>query len=244
VTALLELDGVSRRFGELRAVDDVTVTVAGGARHALIGPNGAGKSTLFNLVGGALRPGAGTIRYAGQDITRLPEWRRARLGIARTFQHSSLLLGCTVLDNVLVGVQREVGARLWPLGRSRRRVLHDRSREALAAVGLTDRETHAAGALSHGERRQLELAMALAMKPRLLLLDEPAAGMSPAETAGLTTLLADLPRDVTVLLIEHDLDVVFGFADTVSVLHLGRVLVTGTPDEVRAHDRVREAYLG
>jgi len=244
VTALLELHGVSRRFGELRAVDDVTLTVAEGARHALIGPNGAGKSTLFNLVGGALRPGTGTIRYAGQDITGLPEWRRARLGIARTFQHSSLLLSCTVLDNVLVGVQRNVAARLWPLRGSRRGALQSRCREALAVAGLAGREAHAAGALSHGERRQLELAMALAVRPGLLLLDEPAAGMSPAETAALTTLLADLPREVTVLLIEHDLDVVFGFAGTVSVLHLGRVLVTGTPDEVRAHDRVREAYLG
>jgi branched-chain amino acid transport system ATP-binding protein len=243
---ILTLDGVSRSFGSLRAVDGVTLGVAEGARHALIGPNGAGKSTLFNLVGGALRPTAGRIGYAGQDVTAAPEWRRARLGIARTFQHSTLLLHGTVEENVLVTVQRVAGVagRALPLRPGRARELRERCRAALETVGLAGRGRAVAGALSHGERRQLEVAVALAAQPRLLLLDEPAAGMSPAETAGLTALLAGLPREVTVLLIEHDLDVVFGFADTVTVLHLGRHLVTGTPAAVRADAAVQEAYLG
>lgn len=242
---ILQLDGVTRTFGTLRAVDGVSLTVAEGARHALIGPNGAGKSTLFNLVGGSLRPTGGTVRFAGRDITGLPEWRRARLGISRTFQHSSVLLHCTVAENVLIGVQREAGVAGWvlPVPR-RRRALLERCDSLLHTVGLTGREQVLAGALSHGERRQLELAMALGTRPRLLLLDEPAAGMSAAETAQLLTLLRDLPHDVTVLLIEHDLDVVFGLADTVTVLHLGRHLATGTPAQVRADPAVQSAYLG
>ncbi|HET8662330.1 MAG TPA: ABC transporter ATP-binding protein [Micromonosporaceae bacterium] len=245
VSALLEVSGVTRCFGELRAVDDVTLSVSEGARHALIGPNGAGKSTLFNVVAGALRPTAGRVRLAGRDVTRLPEWRRARLGLARTFQHSSVLLHCTAVENVLVSVQREAGvaARMLPAPR-RRRALVDQCLELLDTVGLAGREHLRAAALSHGERRQLELAVALGARPRLLLLDEPAAGMSPAETARLTELVRGLPREVTVLLIEHDLDVVFGLADRVTVLHLGRHLATGTPQQVRADPAVREAYLG
>jgi branched-chain amino acid transport system ATP-binding protein len=242
---ILELSGVTKAFGSLRAVDEVSLAVAEGARHALIGPNGAGKSTLFNVIGGASRPTAGRVAFAGRDVTRLPEWRRARLGISRTFQHSSVLLHCTAAENVLVGVQREagIGGRMLPAPR-RRRVLLDRCAELLDAVGLVGRGAVPAGALSHGERRQLELAMALGTRPRLLLLDEPAAGMSPAETARLTDLLRELPKEITVLLIEHDLDVVFGIADTVTVLHLGRHLATGSPAEVRADPAVQAAYLG
>jgi branched-chain amino acid transport system ATP-binding protein len=245
VTAVLELDDVSRAFGTLRAVDGVTFAVAEGSRHALIGPNGAGKSTLFNVVGGALRPTSGRVLFAGRDVTALPEWRRARLGLSRTFQHSSVLLHCTAAENVLIGVQREagLGGRLLPAPK-RRRALLDRCAALLDTVGLDGRSGVPAGALSHGERRQLELAMALGTRPRLLLLDEPAAGMSPAETARLTTLLRELPAEVTVLLIEHDLDVVFGLADTVTVLHLGRHLATGTPERVRADPSVQSAYLG
>jgi branched-chain amino acid transport system ATP-binding protein len=246
MSAVLVLESVSRAFGSLRAVDDVTLSIVDGARHAIIGPNGAGKSTLFNLIGGSLRPSAGRIRFGDTDLTTLPEWRRARLGLARTFQHSSLLLHCTVRENVLVGVYRVAGvaASLLPLGRRRRAELAAEADRLLALVGLADRAPAPAGALSHGERRQLEVAMALAARPRLLLLDEPAAGMSPAETARLSSLLAGLPRDVTVLLIEHDLDVVFTFADTVTVLHLGRHLMTGPPAQVRAAPAVQEAYLG
>jgi branched-chain amino acid transport system ATP-binding protein len=245
VTAL-EVHSVSRSFGSLRAVDGVSLAVAEGARHALIGPNGAGKSTLFNLIGGSLRPSAGRITFGAVEVTRLPEWRRARLGLARTFQHSSLLLGCTVRENVLVSAQRVAGVQrsVLPLVGRRRRALDEECERALVTVGLTGRSAVTAGTLSHGERRQLEIAMALSTRPRLLLLDEPAAGMSPGETARLTELLAGLPREITVVLIEHDLDVVFRFADGVTVLHLGRHLMTGAPEAVRASHQVQEAYLG
>jgi branched-chain amino acid transport system ATP-binding protein len=242
---LLRLDSIGRAFGSLRAVDDVSLTVATGARHALVGPNGAGKSTLFNLVAGTLRVGTGRILLGDRDITRLPEHRRAGLGVARTFQHSSVFLGGTVLENVLTGVLRKTG-RAHGLFRPalRYRELVDRCDEALATVGLVRVRDRLAGELSHGERRQLELAMTLAMQPRLLLLDEPAAGISPRETARLAEILAALPGEMTVLLIEHDLDLVFDFADTVTVLQLGRELRTGTPAEVRADAEVRAAYLG
>jgi branched-chain amino acid transport system ATP-binding protein len=242
----LELVGVSRTFGSLRAVDDVSLTVAAGARHAIIGPNGAGKSTLFNLVGGALRASAGKVLFNGADVTRRAEWRRARLGMARTFQHSEVLLTCTVAENVHVPLLRVRGSAggLLPLRGSRRRELTGETDRLLTTVGLADRAARPAGTLSHGERRQLEIAMALAGRPSLLLLDEPAAGMAPGETARLTELLAGLPRTVTVLLIEHDLDVVFRFADAVTVLHLGRHLLTGPPQVVRAAPEVQEAYLG
>jgi branched-chain amino acid transport system ATP-binding protein len=212
----------------------------------VIGPNGAGKSTLFNLIGGTLQPSGGRIRLDGVDVTRLPEWRRARRGLARSFQHSSLLLSCTVSENVRVAAQRVAGVSAWwlPLRGTRRRSLAEACEEALSAVGLSDRGAVAAGALSHGERRQLEIAIALASRPRLLLLDEPAAGMSPGETGRLIELLANLPREITVLLIEHDLDVVFRFADAVTVLHLGRHLMTAAPEVVRASSEVQEAYLG
>lgn len=242
---LLELRGVSRHFGSLAAIDEVSLTVAAGARHALIGPNGAGKSTLFNLVAGALPTTAGTLLFGGADITRVPEYQRARRGIARTFQHSSVFLRASALENVLVGAVRQAGVAASPLRAAlRRRALVDGCVDLLDTVGLAGRYEVAAGSLSHGERRQLELAMALAVKPRLLLLDEPAAGMSPAETGHLTKLIASLPTDITVLLIEHDLEVVFGFADTVTVLNLGRHLMTGTPAQVRAEPEVQRAYLG
>lgn len=242
---LLEVDTVTRRFGSLCAVDGVSLTLPAGARHALIGPNGAGKSTLFNLLAGTLRVSSGAIRFAGRDITRLPEYRRARLGISRTFQHSSVFLSTSVLENVLVNAQRAAGVG-GALVRSAlgRRALVNRCAELLDTVGLADRHRVSAGELSHGERRQLEVAMALGARPRLLLLDEPAAGMSPAETSRFSKVIAGLPADVTVLLIEHDLDVVFDLADSVTVLHLGRHLMSGTSDEVRAAPEVQEAYLG
>ncbi|MGW1770971.1 ABC transporter ATP-binding protein [Streptomyces sp. NPDC002104] len=232
---VLELRGVSRHFGSFRALDEVGLTVRPGARHAIIGPNGAGKSTLFGLISGTLRTTAGTILVDGRDVTRLPVHRRVGLGVAATFQHSSLFLRETVLENVLLAVTRRSGSR---------GAATVRARELLDRVGLSTRHELPAAALSHGERRQLEVAVALGTEPRLLLLDEPAAGMSPAETARLTELIAALPGEVTVLLVEHDLDMVFALADTVTVLHLGRHLKTGTPDEVRACAEVRAAYLG
>jgi branched-chain amino acid transport system ATP-binding protein len=245
VTSLLQLNDLRRDFGSLRAVADVSFSVRNGARHALIGPNGAGKSTLFNLIAGSLPASSGAIVFDGRDITGVPEHARARLGIARTFQHSSVFLHGTVVENVLVGVARKKGiGHFWFGAALRRRVLIDRCMELLDLVGLSERHAARAGNLSHGERRQLELAMALGTEPQLLLLDEPAAGMSQAETARFTELIASLPPEVTVLLIEHDLDVVFELADTVTVLHLGGHLATGSPEEIRGDHEVQRAYLG
>jgi branched-chain amino acid transport system ATP-binding protein len=245
MTAALELQSVAQHFGSLRAVDDVSLSVESGSRHAVIGPNGAGKSTLFALIAGTRAPTSGRVVVAGEDVTTMPEHRRASRGVVRTFQHSSLFLRCTALENVLLAAQRREGSS-WSMLRplSRRTALHTSATELLERVGLADRSAAPAGALSHGERRQLEVAVALATGPQLLLLDEPAAGMSPAETARFADLVRALPDAVTVLLVEHDLDVVFELADTVTVLHLGRHLLTGTPDEVRASDEVQTAYLG
>jgi branched-chain amino acid transport system ATP-binding protein len=244
VTApLLSLSGVSRHFGALKAVDEVALDVPAGARHALIGPNGAGKSTLFRLVTGTLPVSAGTVCLDGTDITGLSEPQRARRGISQTLQHSSLFLSRTVLQNVLLAAQRQQPGRHSLLPR-RQAAARDRARALLADVGLEGRAGTPVAALSHGERRQLEVAVALACEPRLLLLDEPAAGMSPAESARLVGLLRSLPESVTLVIVEHDLDVVFALATSVTVLHLGRVLLTGTPDEVRASAAVQEAYLG
>jgi len=241
--SLLALSGVGRSFGALRAVDDVILDVPSGARHALIGPNGAGKSTLFKLITGALPVTAGTVVLAGADITRLAEHQRARRGISQTLQHSSLFLTQTVLQNVLLAAQRQHRTRHSLVPR-RQAAARDRARALLADVGLEHRAGTPVATLSHGERRQVEVAVALACEPRLLLLDEPAAGMSPAESARLVGLLESLPHSVTLVIVEHDLDVVFALADTVTVLHLGRVLLTGTADEVRRSAAVQEAYLG
>ncbi|MFF4850708.1 ABC transporter ATP-binding protein [Streptomyces sp. NPDC001194] len=243
--SLLELRDLSRHFGSFRALDEVSVRVRSGARHAIIGPNGAGKSTLFGLVSGTLPVTAGSILFDGQDVTRLPVHRRVGLGIAATFQHSSLFMRESVLENVLLSLLRRPGGGLG----GRRKVAARpktiaQAHALLDRVGLPSRYELAAAELSHGERRQLEVAVALATDPRLLLLDEPAAGMSPAETARLTALIAALPAEVTVLLVEHDLDMVFELADTVTVMHLGRHLMTGSPDAVRASAAVQSAYLG
>ncbi|WP_405792276.1 ABC transporter ATP-binding protein [Streptomyces sp. NBC_00029] len=246
---LLHLRGVSKHFGSFTAVDEVSLTVRAGARHAIIGPNGAGKSTLFGLISGTLTTSTGTITLDGRDVTRLPVHRRVGLGTAATFQHSSLFMRETVLENVLLAALLRTGAGAgtglggWRKVSARAEVLAG-ARTLLERVGLPDRHDLAAAALSHGERRQLEVAVALAIEPRLLLMDEPAAGMSPAETQRLTELIAALPDEVTVLLVEHDLDMVFELADTVTVMHLGRHLTTGTPDQVRASAEVQQAYLG
>jgi branched-chain amino acid transport system ATP-binding protein len=240
---LLTLSGVSRTFGALKAVDDVSLDVPAGARHALIGPNGAGKSTLFKLVTGVLPVTGGAVTLAGEDVTGLSEVRRARRGISQTLQHSSLFLTQTVEQNVLLAAQRRHGSRHSLVPR-RQAAARERARALLTDVGLAARGAVPVSALSHGERRQLEVAVALAGEPTLLLLDEPAAGMSPAESARLVDLLRALPPSITVVIVEHDLDVVFALATSVTVLHLGRVLLTGTPDEVRASPAVQEAYLG
>jgi branched-chain amino acid transport system ATP-binding protein len=245
MTAALELDAVSQLFGSLKAVDEVSFSVATGSRHAVIGPNGAGKSTLFALVAGTRRATSGRVLLHGKDVTSMSEPRRVHAGVVRTFQHSSLFLSCTALENVVLAAQRHAGIS-WSVLRPvrRRKELLDEAQDFLEQVGLGDRPEVVSGSLSHGERRQLEVAVALACRPSVLLLDEPAAGMSPGETGRLAAGIQGLPADVTVLLVEHDLDLVFDLADTVTVLHLGRHLMTGTPQEVRASAEVQTAYLG
>jgi branched-chain amino acid transport system ATP-binding protein len=242
VTAL-RCTGLGRSFGALKAVDGVDLTVEKGARHALIGPNGAGKSTLFKLVTGTMRAHAGTVELDGKDVTRMSEVARCHLGMSQTMQHASLFGSMTAAETVGLAAARHEGGRISPFPR-RRPAVRARAEELLAEVGLGDRHDVLVPALSHGERKQLEVALALACRPSLLLLDEPAAGMSPAESARLLALLSALPSEITVLFVEHDLDLVFSLADSVTVLHLGRVLLSGTPDEVRASEAVREAYLG
>ena len=243
MTAMLELHSVSRVFGGLRAVDGVDLRVEPGARHGLIGPNGAGKSTLFKLILGAERGSEGRVHFDGQEITDLPEHRRARLGIAQTFQHSSVFAPLTCEDNVRLAVQRRTGEARRLFGR-RSVGVGSVAASLLERVGLAGSERRPAAALSHGERRQLEVAIALAAQPRLLLLDEPAAGMSPAETERLATVIESLDPEIAVLIVEHDLDFVFRVVRDVSVLHLGAILMTGPAAEVRASDEVARVYLG
>jgi branched-chain amino acid transport system ATP-binding protein len=242
VSAVLRCEDVSREFGALRAVDGVTLSVARGARHALIGPNGAGKSTLLRLIAGGLPVSGGRIHLGDVDVTRTPEARRARLGIGQTFQQSSLFGNQTVADNVALAVQRRRGRPWLPV--PQRPGWAARVDDLLARVGLADRAGDRVDALSYAECRQLEVAVALAAEPRVLLLDEPAAGMSAAGTTHLLDLLRGLPDDVTLLFVEHDLDLVFELATVVTVLHLGKVLMSGTPAEVRASRDVQRAYLG
>ncbi|HEY0478131.1 MAG TPA: ABC transporter ATP-binding protein [Kofleriaceae bacterium] len=243
MTAVLACTGLARTFGALRAVDGVDLALPAGARHALIGPNGAGKSTLFQLLTGGLRPSAGRVCLDGRDVTRMSDARRARLGVGQTFQHSSLFLSMTAADNVALAAER-TGGRPWSPVPRRNPALARRVDQLLGDVDLLGRRGVPVSSLSHGECRQLEVAVALATAPRVLLLDEPAAGLSPAETARLAALIQRLPADITLLFVEHDLDLVFRLATRVTVLHLGKVLLSGTPDEVRDSAEVQEAYLG
>ncbi|WP_433462173.1 ABC transporter ATP-binding protein [Spirillospora sp. CA-128828] len=245
MTPVLELQGLTRSYGVLTAVDQVNLTVAQGERHALIGPNGAGKSTLFATAAGTLRASAGRVLFRGHDVTSLPESERARRGMLRTYQHSSLFLGCSVLDNVALAAQR-VQKVAHRFDRAARRFRHTEAeaRRHLDSVGLAGRAHDTVADLSHGERRQLEVAMVLATQPALVMFDEPTAGMSAAETERFVTLMEQLPPTLTVLIVEHDLDVVFRLADRVTVLHLGKVLASGPPEAIRADEAVQRAYLG
>jgi len=240
---VLSCTGLARTFGALRAVDGIDLSLATGARHALIGPNGAGKSTLFQLLAGGLRPSSGRVWLDGRDVTRMSDAARARLGISQTFQHSSLFPSMTVGANVTLAAERALGKPWSPVPRHAP-ALRQRVEELLADVGLLGRRAFPVAALSHGECRQLEIAVALATAPRVLLLDEPAAGMSPAESERLAELLDRLPAAIALLFVEHDLDLVFRLATRVTVLHLGKVLLSGPPEEVRGSAEVQEAYLG
>jgi branched-chain amino acid transport system ATP-binding protein len=242
---LLQTEGLAKRFGALIATDNVSIDVKRGEMHALIGPNGAGKTTLIGQLTGELAPDTGRILFAGQDITALSMDQRARLGLSRSFQITSIFDTFTTEGNVALAVQaREPHSfKFWtPAERIGR--LREPAREKLQAVGLNRRNDTVAADLSHGEHRQLELAMALATEPQMLLLDEPMAGLGTEESRAMAELLRRLKRDFTILLVEHDMDIVFSLADRVSVLVRGRVIASGTPDEIRVHPEVRSAYLG
>ncbi len=241
----LTVDGLTHDFGGLRALDGVSFTAGVGERRVILGPNGAGKTTLFNLITGLLSPVAGRIALFEHDVTRLAPYRRARLGLGRTFQITTLFPRLTVLESVLLAVQGADHAR-FALFRPRGTYRHlaERAEELLATWGLTDRCDVPTRELSYGEQRQVELLLALAGRPRALLLDEPTAGLAAAETATVVGMIQRFPRDVTVLLIEHDMDVALSLADRITVLHQGRVLAEGTREEVRADPRVTRIYLG
>lgn len=242
---LLRLDGLRKRFGAIVVSDEVTLAVEAGELHAVIGPNGAGKTTLVNQISGLLRPDAGRIVFDGQEITTLPLHERVRRGLARSFQITSILPGFSGLDNVALAVQARSGSSFRFIGRpSRERALHEPAMRCLQLVGLDHRAGMPAGLLSHGEQRQLELAIALATEPKLLLLDEPLAGTGHDESARLVATLRSLKGRTTIVLIEHDMDAVFTLADRVTVLVYGRVIATGRPEAVRTDPAVRAAYLG
>ena len=241
----LKLDGVTKDFGGLRAVDGIALSVRPGERRALIGPNGAGKTTLFNLISGSLPVTAGTITFFGRDVTNTPAHARAAQGLARTFQITNLFPDLTVLQNCLLAVQALTPTRfamLRPVGAYGS--LHARARATLESVGLEGVGDALVKNLSHGEQRQLEIALALAGRPRVLLLDEPTAGLSPAESRLMAGLLARLDPAITVLMIEHDMDIALELSPHVTVLHYGRVIADGPRAEVRRDPQVREIYLG
>jgi len=242
---LLEIRGLTKHFGALTATDRIDLDVRDGETHAIIGPNGAGKTTLISQLAGDLRADAGTIRFAGHDVTGLSAPARARSGLARSFQITSIFREFSALDNVALAVQAHAGHsfRFWRPAR-REAALRDPARAMLERVGLGDRADVPAANLAHGEQRQLEIAIALATRPRLLLLDEPVAGMGVDESQRMIRFLTDLKGRQTIVLVEHDMDAVFTLADRVSVLVYGRIIATGRPEEIRANAEVRRAYLG
>ena len=241
---MLEVRALTKTFGALRACDGIDFDVREGETHAVIGPNGAGKTTFISQLAGNLLPDAGSVRFAGEDITRLPAPKRARRGLARSFQITSVYLEFSVLDNVALAVQAHSGRiGFWRTARGDP-ALVEPARRVLQEVGLENRMHVLAANLAHGEQRQLEVAMALATDPRLLLLDEPMAGMGTEESQRMIALLSKLKQTKTIILVEHDMDAVFRLADRISVLVYGRVIATDVPERIRANEEVRKAYLG
>jgi branched-chain amino acid transport system ATP-binding protein len=245
VEPLLQVEGLTKRFGGLLASDQISLEVPRSELHAIIGPNGAGKTTLIGQLTGELAPDAGRIRFDGQDITSLPVYRRSQLGLARSFQVTSVFSDFTALDNVALAVQAHAGHsfRFWRNAR-REGALREPARATMERLGLGHRADVVVSQLSHGEHRQLEIAMALATRPRMLLLDEPMAGMGPDESARMVRMLREMKQEVTILLIEHDMEAVFALADRITVLVNGRVIASGAPAAIRANAQVRDAYLG
>jgi branched-chain amino acid transport system ATP-binding protein len=243
----LHMENVSRRFGSLKAVDDVTFDMAAGELRAVIGPNGAGKTTFFNLISGLLPPSQGRVMFDGEDITRRSVAHRVAKGIVRTFQITEVLPDLSVFDNIRVGVEtaRGLNARPW-IGRSERIAVNARVEELIGIVNLNDKARRVVGELAHGDQRVVEVAVALSVGPRLLLLDEPTAGMGDSETEHMVDLVRRLHSDqgVSVLFIEHDMDIVFDIAQRITVLDRGRVLADGPPEQISADPQVRAAYLG
>jgi branched-chain amino acid transport system ATP-binding protein len=240
---ILRTESLAVRFGGLNALDGVSISVPAGEIRAVIGPNGAGKSTFFNCLTGVIRPTSGRIVFNGRDIAGLPPHRISQAGIARSYQITNILPGATVLENVRIAAQSR--QTTWNILKHHRSFGHviDRSREVLAAVGLLDKEDELASNLSHGEQRNLEIGVALATEPKLLCLDEPTAGMSVAETHATVELIRRIAANHTIMIVEHDMEVVMGLANTITVLHYGQVLAEGPPTEIQANPRVQEVYL-
>jgi branched-chain amino acid transport system ATP-binding protein len=241
----LRLRGVGRRFGGLYAVRDVTLDVAEGERRAILGPNGAGKTTLFNIVSGDIPPSSGAVELFGIDVTAMPARKRSRLGLARTYQQSRMLLGLTVEESIYLAILGVNDGHLRPVTLPQKdRELRERAHAAARRVAIEHKLSEIVGDLSHGEHRQVAIAMALASEPKVLMLDEPASGLSRGERQLLTDLLLGLGREITLIVIEHDMDVALRVAEQVTMMHDGRVIVEGTPDEIRANELVHDLYLG
>lgn len=242
---LLRIDSLCKSFGAVNACQDLSLEVHAGEIHALIGPNGAGKTTLLNQIAGDLPPDSGQIFLAGQEITHLPLYRRAPLGLARSYQITSVFANLSVEENMLLAIQAHHGHsfRFWGRGLKDPQLLAELG-PALETVGLSERAEAIAGNLSHGEKKQLEVGMALACKPQLLLLDEPMAGMGPGGSIELAKLIRKLKKEMTILLVEHDMEAIFSLADRITVLVYGKVVATGSVEEIRSNLEVRQAYLG
>lgn len=241
----LEVKELSKRFGGLQALVGVSLAVESGERHAIIGPNGAGKTTFFNVITGELSPSQGKVFLDGRDVTGLPVYKRANMGLGHTFQRNNLFMGLTVLENVRLAVQhRERINHHWFKSIGSFEGIAEAADAILDRVGLLPYRDTKVDEMAYGQQRALEIALALAIEPKILLFDEPTAGMSPAETAEIAELIQTLPRSLTIMIVEHDMDVIFTLADQVTVLHYGQIISSGRPEEVRADARVQEVYLG
>jgi len=240
----LRLRGVGRRFGGLHAVSNVDLEVPAGERRAILGPNGAGKTTLFNVICGDFPPTSGAVELFGRNVTQAPARTRAKMGLARTYQQSRLFAGLSVEDSIYLSIVGVRGGHLRPVVLKRDAEMRDRAREAARRVAIDHKLSETVGSLSHGEQRQVALGVALAAEPQLMMLDEPCSGLSRGERQLLTDLLLALGRELTLIVIEHDMDVALRVAEQVTMMHDGRVIVEGTPDEIRANELVHDLYLG